>query len=135
MRKTKRLLVCGAAAMMVLAGCSNNDTAATTAAETTAAAGESAGAESSAAETTVAEEDVPAGSVVLGEYIGIEYTPMDTTITRPDRSAARGAGGRLSGPYPGCDSRDSGGHGVRRAVPGRALATPGAGRRRTTWMI
>lgn len=84
MRKTKRLLVCGAAAMMVLAGCSNNDTAATTAAETTAAAGESAGAESSAAETTAAEEDVPEGSVVLGEYIGIEYTPMDTTVTDED---------------------------------------------------
>ncbi len=82
MRKTKKLLVCGAAAMMVLAGCSNNDTAATAAPETTTvAAGE---AESSETETTAAEEEVPSGTVVLGEYVGMEYTPMDTTVTDED---------------------------------------------------
>ena len=85
MRKTKKLLVCGAAAMMVLAGCSSNDTAATSAQETTtAAASESGSAESSEAETTAAEEEVPAGTVELGEYVGIEYTPMDTAVTDED---------------------------------------------------
>ncbi len=84
MRKTKKLMVCSAAAMMVLAGCSSNDASAASAAETTAAASESAGTAESGADTTAADEEVPEGSVVLGEYIGLEYTPMDTTVTDED---------------------------------------------------
>lgn len=69
MRKVKMLFVCGAAAALMLAGCSSQNTE-TTAAETEA--------------TTAAEEDVPQGTVVLGQYKGIEVTPMDTTLPDED---------------------------------------------------
>lgn len=89
MRKTKRLILCGAAAVMVLAGCSNTNTASTTEAETTSeAAGETETADPDTTEgIDPAEEEALKGSVVLGEYIGIEYTPMDTTVTDEDVEA------------------------------------------------
>lgn len=73
MRKAKMLFVCGAAAALMLAGCSSQNTE-------TAAATETAAGETTAAAND-AEEDVPQGTVVLGQYKGIEVTPMDTTLT------------------------------------------------------
>ena len=89
MRKSKRLILCGAAAMMVLAGCSNtNNTSATTAETTSEAVGETETTGSDTTETTaLPEEEVLKGSVLLGEYVGIEYTPMDTTVTDEDVEA------------------------------------------------
>ncbi len=89
MRKSKSLILCGAAAMMVLAGCSNtNNTSATTAETTSEAVGETETTGSDTTETTaLPEEEVLKGSVLLGEYVGIEYTPMDTTVTDEDVEA------------------------------------------------
>ncbi len=89
MRKSKRLILCSAAAMMVLAGCSNtNNTSATTAETTSETVGETETTGSDTTETTaLPEEEVLKGSVVLGEYVGIEYTPMDTTVTDEDVEA------------------------------------------------
>lgn len=89
MRKSKSLILCGAAAMMVLAGCSNtNNTSATTAETTSEAVGETETTGTDTTETTaLPEEEVLKGSVLLGEYVGIEYTPMDTTVTDEDVEA------------------------------------------------
>ncbi len=89
MRKSKKLILCGAAAMMVLAGCSGANTAATTAEETTSVSSEETkAADSDTTETTAsAGEELPEGSVVLGEYVGMKYTPMDTTVTDEDVEA------------------------------------------------
>lgn len=89
MRKSKRLILCGAAAMAVLAGGSNTKTASTTAAETASEAvseTETTGSGTTEA-TTPEEEEILKGSVVLGEYVGMEYTPMDTTVTDEDVEA------------------------------------------------
>ena len=68
MRKSKRLILCGAAAMAVLAGCSNTKTASTTAAETASeAVSETETTGSGTTEvTTPEEEEILKGSVVLG---------------------------------------------------------------------
>lgn len=75
--------------MMVLAGCSNTNSASATTAETTSeAVGETETTGSDTTETTaLPEEEVLKGSVLLGEYVGIEYTPMDTTVTDEDVEA------------------------------------------------
>ena len=71
-----------AAAAMMLTGCSGQNTETTAAATETAAesAGETAAGETEAASDET-EEEVPEGTVVLGQYKGIEVTPMDTTLT------------------------------------------------------
>lgn len=65
-----------AAAMVMMTGCGNGDTAATTAGETTVAA-----EETTAFETKSAEELVDEAKVVLGEYKGLTRTVTKTEIT------------------------------------------------------
>ncbi len=86
MRKAKMFLLCGAAVLM-MAGCSgkNAETAASeTVAEETAAVEETTAAGAATETEAGTEDDVPQGTVVLGEYKGVKYTPMDTTITDED---------------------------------------------------
>lgn len=89
MKKLAKLCICGAAVVALSAGCSAKTTEeTTTAVETTAettAEGETAAEGETTAESTEAEtEPVDKGTVVLGEYKGLEIPAVSTEVTEDD---------------------------------------------------